>query len=899
MNESEFRIIFEKLTGNVPLRWQERLFHNHFATNDIPRVIDLPTGLGKTMVMAIWLIAHEVNKTLPRRLVYVVDRRTVVDQATDLATSLKNNISSALPTLANLTVSTLRGQLADNREWTRDPSRPAIIIGTVDMIGSRLLFSGYRSSYKQRPLDAGLLGQDSLLVLDEAHLSEPFAKLIDDIERFQGKQGSPMRVIKMSATTSGDDASRFKLEPTDLGGDRESNPIVRRFNAEKRLRITPVERKDMLTEIVKVAAQLANDNSRVVVFVRSPDEATRIAEAVRKHGDKKSKSFAEAVEVLTGTMRGLERDELLEKPVMKRFLNPDNRPNEGPAILVSTSAGEVGFDLNADHLVCDAAPLDSMIQRLGRVNRRGNGSANVHVFAPQPEEKTSKKKDEARQTIPEHTIESAAAGAMLCLSNLTEHADGTYDASPRAIAGLKEILTARQNPPPGSDLSPVEIADLMEHMTAKQIQEASSPKPTTVELTDILLDAWSLTSITETMPGRPPVAFWLRGINADLPQTTIAWRAELDLDGFDQLDTDDIEEWFDAHRILPHEMLTVPTSIAQEFLEAVRDANPSGLPDATVVIERSALQATSLSVLLKNLQRNDRRLPFSTLILPASVGGVVRKTGLLDPDFIFISMDSAGNGTVREGEVVPSPDVADERGRQRRVKTTGIDTNDIKPLLGSAPDESCDFACFTLDLPSNGDVRRQLISLVPKRERLESGTARQALSTHVGLVQQHVARIADGLRLSASVRQALGLAAARHDNGKGREAWQRAVGRNVREEPIGKSGGSMERIRGNYRHEFGSLREFIDTHEGKIPADVFDLTMHLIATHHGRGRPHFPKGGFDPDARSNSPQIATDSIRRFAKLQRTYGYWYLAWLENLLRCSDALASAENEEGGSK
>jgi CRISPR-associated endonuclease/helicase Cas3 len=230
MDNSEFKNAFEELTGNSPLRWQERLFHEHFVRNDFHRVIDLPTGLGKTMVMPIWLIARAVNHALPRRLIYVVDRRTVVDQATKLAIDLQTNVAKALPALAGFAVSTLRGRLADNREWTRDPSRPAIIIGTVDLIGSRLLFSGYRSSFKQRPLDAGLLGQDSLLVLDEAHLSEPFAKLLDAIERFQNNQGAAMRVVKMSATTDGEDANRFKLEPNDLEGDRETNPIVRRLH---------------------------------------------------------------------------------------------------------------------------------------------------------------------------------------------------------------------------------------------------------------------------------------------------------------------------------------------------------------------------------------------------------------------------------------------------------------------------------------------------------------------------------------------------------------------------------------------------------------------------------------------------------------------------------------------
>jgi len=219
-----FNAAFEALTGHPPLSWQNRLYRDHFASGDLPSVIDLPTGLGKTMVMAIWLIAWAKNKKLPRRLIYVVDRRTVVDQASDLAKKLRDNADTALH-LPDLAISTLRGQLADNREWSRDPSRPAIIIGTVDLIGSALLFSGYRSGYKTKPLHAGLLGQDSLLVLDEAHLSKPFEKLITSISSFQSGQGSPMKVIRMSATTAGEDAKRFKLEDADL-----SDPIIKKLS---------------------------------------------------------------------------------------------------------------------------------------------------------------------------------------------------------------------------------------------------------------------------------------------------------------------------------------------------------------------------------------------------------------------------------------------------------------------------------------------------------------------------------------------------------------------------------------------------------------------------------------------------------------------------------------------
>jgi reverse gyrase len=65
-----FRNKFKELTGKTPLSWQERLFREHFVKNELPSVIDLPTGLGKTAVMAIWLIARAVGAKVPRRLVY-------------------------------------------------------------------------------------------------------------------------------------------------------------------------------------------------------------------------------------------------------------------------------------------------------------------------------------------------------------------------------------------------------------------------------------------------------------------------------------------------------------------------------------------------------------------------------------------------------------------------------------------------------------------------------------------------------------------------------------------------------------------------------------------------------------------------------------------------------------
>ena len=877
---SDFQVLTrgDGRNGYAPLGWQWRLF-KQFCQNDIRKVCDLPTGLGKTSVIHIWLLAlrRQILENMPRlptRLVYVVDRRTVVDQATQIAEGAKKNLTSLGLADDWLSVSTLRGQFADNREWTTDPSRPAIIIGTVDMIGSRLLFSGYRSSYKRRPLDAGLLGQDALLVLDEAHLSEPFAKLVralSDEGTFQQGQGKPMRVMCMSATTAGDDPHRFKLEETDLEGTPDTNPIIQRYEAKKRLSIsTPLDKKAVETGIIEAATRLAGDGARVVIFVRRPEDAQRIERDIGK-----LKPFLNAVTVLTGTMRGLERDELLERPVMKRFLDgderPEDRPGKAPAILVSTSAGEVGFDLNADHMVSDAAPLDSMIQRLGRVNRRGYGDATVEVFVAKSEEKDQKRRDRPKEKT-KHTYESAAAEAIKCLGNLEKNSGGgTFNASPKALDALKKTLTEQQ------------------------LLAASAPKPTTVELTDILLDAWSMTTITQPMPGRPPVPPWLRGLDAEGPQTTIAWRAELDIEGFDQLEADDMEEWFDTHRVLPHETLSVPTSKAEKWITGRWKALPNEVRDAvgerSCVIDRAGLQVLKLVDLVEELTPKPDSIANADVILPAAFGGIERGKGLLNeaaPELVHPESE------ITRVEALKSPDVADMFGRCRLLRISGDDAESETALIGAGPIDRAGRVRFVIDLPSNGDVCRQLISLVPRFERADFSTAKQPLSCHVSLVEKHARNIALELGLRDDTRQAVELAATWHDNGKDRPIWQRAAGRKDGEVPLGKSGGSMRPVAGGYRHEFGSLRKFIDAHEGKVPCDVFDLAMHLIATHHGRGRPHFPKGGYDPLARSNSPQVATEVVRRFARLQRKYGPWRLAWLENLLRCADAMASADKE-----
>ncbi len=173
----DFDTAFRALTGHEPFPWQRRLYDRHLRRGDLPPAVDIPTGLGKTTIMVVWLLARAAGAGLPRRLVYVVDRRAVVDQATEEAMRLRERLSNGdeaalapvrrglgLDRDRKLPISTLRGRHIDNREWMDDPAASAIIVGTVDMVGSRLLFEGYGVSRRVRPYAAGLLGCDSLVL---------------------------------------------------------------------------------------------------------------------------------------------------------------------------------------------------------------------------------------------------------------------------------------------------------------------------------------------------------------------------------------------------------------------------------------------------------------------------------------------------------------------------------------------------------------------------------------------------------------------------------------------------------------------------------------------------------------------------------------------------------------
>lgn len=888
-----FHDAFERLTGNPPFPWQAALFDS-FMSNDLPETCNLPTGLGKTSIMAIWLIAlAHAPRSIPRRLVYVVNRRTVVDQSTDEAEKLRQNLPkcpglvSALrrlctdPADSPLAVSTLRGQFADNAEWRDDPSRPAIISGTVDMIGSRLLFSGFRCGFKSKPAHAALLGQDSLLIHDEAHLEPAFQRLLLAIRREQTSGRfpdiRPMRVMELTATNRA--APELATDPPSKppfglqDADHENEIVRRRIHASKGLRFHALGHGQKLADVVvEHSMQYIETSQAILIFLRTVEDVEKVAAALKAA----TKNRNAEVEQLTGTLRGLERDELARSnPVFARFLPAANRrvpAFEETSFLICTSAGEVGVNISADHLVCDLSTYESMAQRFGRVNRFGEGDAHIDVVF-----ETDMDADNHYHACRVRTLE--------LLQRLPEREDGRLDASPAALSTLP----------------------------ADHVQSAFAPEPKYLLATDILFDAWALTSILDELPGRPPVDAWLHGLADDMPHTYVAWREEVQQVNGELLAQYPPEQMLEAFPLKPLELLQDRTDRVFAHLQRIAAKNPREpvwIIDHNGEIDCAQTLATVAPPDAKGDQakRFRERLANVTLLLPPTVGGLSH--GMLSGDAEYQSgalYDVSEKWGAEEGLVRRQRCWGDEQSTSQMRKALQIVLT--RNAGEQSESEEADDKVWTWYVrPRSAD---------DDEGQSWSAPFRQELDAHLRLAATIAESITSKLHLDDAISAAVAVACRYHDIGKARRLWQIGIGNNEYDSArldtiLAKSGNSRPPVNRHYRHEFGTLMDLTgrrqSTGDAMAPivasahedltklAPMCDLVFHLIGAHHGRARPHFPASdvrneSFDPEAFDDGAQeLAADVPQRFGRLQRQYGRWGLAWLESIVRAADALAS---------
>jgi len=362
---------FAVATGHAPYEYQRRM-----AEAAWPDALVAPTGLGKTAAVVLaWLWHRRQRPETPRRLVYCLPMRTLVEQTGRLALEWLCRLHAAglgdgLPAADDLHV--LMGGHAEPK-WYERPERPAILIGTQDMLLSRALMRGYAMNRFRWPVDFALLHNDAQWVFDEVQLMGAGLATSAQLQGFRDGLGAtlPARSLWLSATLDPewlrtvDFAGPRKVlrVPDDVPLDCDDLRVRKLLDAAKPLEPSPVvpadDKAGSVASYVQALAALIDERHRpgrtTLAIVNTVQRAQQLHAAVRKAG--------------TGAMPAV--------LVHSRF-RPADRARQmagllggGDRVAVATQAVEAGIDFSAGLLITELAPWASLVQRFGRANRNG------------------------------------------------------------------------------------------------------------------------------------------------------------------------------------------------------------------------------------------------------------------------------------------------------------------------------------------------------------------------------------------------------------------------------------------------------------------------------------------------------------------------------------------------
>jgi CRISPR-associated endonuclease/helicase Cas3 len=556
------------------------------------------------------------------------------------------------------------------------------------------------------------------------------------------------------------------------------------------------------------------------------------------------------------------------------FIAGSKRTRSRPVFLCATSAGEVGVDLDADHMVCDLVAWERMVQRLGRVNRRGHGEATVVVLVA-PELKAIEKEREAPDQ--QQRLEKP-------FEQLGKLDDGSFDASVRALLDLK--TRASTDP-----------------VLQQIVDAATTPEPLRPALIRPLVEAWAMTSL-EKHPGRPTIQPWLRGwIEHDPPQTAVVWRKHLPVrSGGSAPQEKEIANFFEAAPPHKSELLETETFRVAKWIAARAESMTKPHSEQETATHGPRLREEDVvafalepdgrlrrSLTLANLkpredkkakQAFDRLLAGATLIIDARLAGLT--DGLLDEN------EAGVPKTADDGEPWLDADAVGFRVRAAAQATATANDRNWRERFR-----------FALEVTADGEATRWLLV---EKWRQDSATEEDRSSANPQLLDEHecwtearARRVAKALGLDREHEDLLALAGRLHDEGKRATRWQRAF-----KAPVGGVYAKTEappdyRLLDGYRHELGSLlRVENDERVQNLSEENRDLVLHLITAHHGFARPVIRIIGCQDKPPSVLEEKAAEIALRFARLQARWGPWGLAWWESLLRAADQQASRDND-----
>lgn len=948
----------------TPFAWQTDLLAKVVADRRWPSVIDLPTGAGKTSCIDIALFALALSTSdekpwCPRRIAMVVDRRVVVDQAARRGQKIAQALLHASPgsvcaavaeRLAGLStegtplrVAVLRGGIPRDAGWARTPDQPLVIASTVDQLGSRLLFRGYGVSWSMRPVHAGLIGNDTLILLDEVHLSRPFAQTLQAITmlRSHGHIAGGLHVVALSATPGATKEKPFCLPDVD----RKKGAIAQRISAKKPARLVECDGRDALVKLAaKEAAELlkkGKPHRAIAIVVNRVDSAHWIARELRLNTD-----VVEAADVvlLTGRMRPLDRDDRVRELELRVAAETGRRTKDTdsrPVIVVATQCIEAGADFDFDALVTEHASLDALRQRFGRVDRLGEYErAEALVIA------VREPNDIGKIEVPKN--------------------DPIYGES--LVACWKALLKWRGK----KDTLGFGIVEIEAKLNGQSAEPLLAPKSRAPALFPDYLKLWAQTAPPPY--AEPDVPLFLHGPQAGPADVQVIWRQDLDDEEvWKKEDGEDDEVALARVAALPPsslEAVSVPFFAARRWLcgekprgtivdldrgTANQDSSEERFKPSASFTGRAIVWRGEESFILATESIGKLRAG-DTVVLPAGRGGLY--DGSFDPSAISAVSDIAerasffGRGLAvlrRYDPILKSLRIefVQDHARAQEGAQTWIAT--LLDALGTPIHIEVDESLVLLKAKGRmtASALRALIADGEDEEITQAETSSFTgraikLSAHSRHVETWARNFATKLVLATDLVETLAFAGWLHDVGKADPRFQQLLrgGSDIvlfkdrlhapDDWLLAKSGMSArERRRTQFavrssgyptgtRHEVLSLAMIqgnaaIREEAHRRGVKDMDLLFHLVASHHGWCRPFVPAvKELNPDlnvqirhgditlsasAKHDLERVDSPLADRFALLGNRYGWLQLAWFEAVLRLADHRASEQETTYG--
>lgn len=402
----KFSDYFKTATGFSPYPWQQRLATTAASFG----ILEIPTGAGKTEAAAICLYMWRrlaYAATTPRRLVYCLPMRALVEQTAGRLSRYADNLEAAGYEPPRVTI--MMGGDSDKLYLT-NPEEDVIIVGTQDMLLSRALNRGYGSKPTVWPMEFGLLNNDCLWIMDEIQLMENGLPTSEQLDAFRSRFGThgSCRTVWMSATIDLEQMKTvdapappavFRLDAADT----KNTGLARRNNAVKILHVSSIRptKESYGAAAAEKIIKTHKKGTLTLAIVNTVARAQSLYARIRNELD---------ADHNCRTLLVHSRFRADDRRTINRRLEELNKPESGGGIVVATQAAEAGLDVAARVLWTETAPWSSMVQRFGRCNRNGDHEiSDIYVMKPpDPAPYIETDIDDATRIIRENTGRSMA-----------------------------------------------------------------------------------------------------------------------------------------------------------------------------------------------------------------------------------------------------------------------------------------------------------------------------------------------------------------------------------------------------------------------------------------------------------------------------------------------------------